>query len=201
MAGGTEGHDEHEAEERHAAENAPRDLIEAFGRKFYPSEHTHLDQGGADKHAAVQEILPWLKFSAELDPNRVETYTVSAYWLSQRLGKPNEAKAFLREGLLANPGNPAILFELGRIAANNDKDISHAVNLFELAATNWQKQEAPKKEPNTFLLEQIYGQLARIEEERGNFPKAIEYLGEVKKLSPHPDAIEKQIRELFEKKR
>src|SRR6266446_1316608 len=57
----------------------PRDWIDAFSRQFFPSVHTHLDQGGAQGHAAagtdlgessdVREILPWLRLSAELDPN------------------------------------------------------------------------------------------------------------------------------------
>lgn len=208
MAGATEehehedhaGHADHE-EEEHAAPDAPKDWIEAFGRKFYPSEHTHLDEGGPNKHDAVQEILPWLKFSADLDPNRIETYTVSAYWLSQRLHKPKEAEAFLREGLGANPGNPSILFELSRIAASNDKDLDHAVNLLELALAKWKEQEGPKKEPNTFLLEQIYGNLAKLETERGKSEKAIEYLKQLKSLSPHPEAVEKQIEDLEQKKK
>src|SRR6266478_4836489 len=78
----------------------PRDWIDAFSRKFFPSVHTHLDEGGPQGHSAsagdlgqgaeVREILPWLRLSADLDPNRVETYTVTAYWLRRRMGKVAE---------------------------------------------------------------------------------------------------------------
>ena len=56
------------------------------------TEHTHLEGGNE------REILPWLRLSAELDPQRVETYTVAAYWL-RAVGKMVEAEHFLREGL------------------------------------------------------------------------------------------------------
>src|SRR6185369_16840208 len=87
-----EGHD-HEAE--HEKEMAflkpPRDWIEAFGRHFFVTRHTHLEAG------REREILPWLKAAAELDPQHIETYTVAAYWLRSRLGKIKEAEEFLRE--------------------------------------------------------------------------------------------------------
>src|SRR5438309_2678253 len=83
----------------------PRDWIDAFSRQFYPSVHTHLDEGGAQvRHAAspnagdlgdsseVREILPWLRISAAFDPDQVETYTVTAYWLRQRMGRVDEAE-------------------------------------------------------------------------------------------------------------
>ena len=53
--------------------------------------------------------MPWLQISQELDPHRVDTYLVTAYWLRNRMHKVNEAEQFLREGLRANPGNAAIL--------------------------------------------------------------------------------------------
>ena len=68
----------------------PRDWIERFGRHFIITEHTHL----AGKNRS--EILPWLKLSAELDPQKIETYTVAAFWLRD-LGKIKEAERFLRE--------------------------------------------------------------------------------------------------------
>ena len=75
----------------------PTDWIDRFGRHFRPTEHTHL------KGRTVREILPWLRLSADLDPHRVQTYTVAAYWLRKDLGKVDEAEQFLREGIRANP--------------------------------------------------------------------------------------------------
>ena len=74
----------------------PRDWIDAFGRHFIPNRHTHLDEGGPSEDLSgsreVREILPWLKLSAELDPENVKTYVVTAFWLTRmgsRWPRPN----------------------------------------------------------------------------------------------------------------
>jgi hypothetical protein len=95
----------------------PRNWIDAFGRQFYPSVHTHLSEGGAngqEGEATVGEILSWLKLSSELDPKRVEVYAVTAYWL-RRMDKIDDSENELREGLKENPGDPQLLFDLGRL--------------------------------------------------------------------------------------
>ena len=171
----------------------PHDWIERFGRHFLITEHTHL-HGGAER-----EILPWLKLSAELDPQRIDTYTVAAYWLRVRLGKVAEAEQFLREGLRANPKSQDLLFELGRLYFENYKDTVRARNLWELALRRWQEQETGKKEPNLFLFEEITSYLGHLEELAGNLVKAIGYLEMAKKVSPNPAAVQRQIDALQQK--
>ncbi|MCI0537183.1 MAG: hypothetical protein L0Z50_18350 [Verrucomicrobiales bacterium] len=199
-------HEEHEEESGFLAE--PRDWIDRFSRHFYPSVHTHLDEGGAnasaskptgaapDTKADVREMLPWLKLSSELDPNRVETYVVAAYWLRTRLGKANEAEQFLREGLRANPGDPALLFELGRVHNETKQDAQTTRNLWELALRRWQELEAPKKEPDKLLLSQIAVNLARLEEAESHYDQALAYWDLIKRLSPHPEEVDKRIAEV-----
>lgn len=170
----------------------PRDWIERFGRHFQVTEHTHLLNGNE------REILPWLRLSAELDPQRVETYTVAAYWL-RNMGKVAEADQFLREGLRANPGSYEILFELGRLYNENYREPNRARNVWELALRRWQEQPANKEKPDLFALSEISVNLARLEEDAGNYERAIAYLTLAKKASPYPAALEKQIQELKEK--
>jgi hypothetical protein len=207
------------SEQKHEGEvdfmGKPRDWIDKFSRSFYPSTHTHLDSGGGEhkceghdhaghdhaKHkaesgGAIREILPWLSMAAELDPNRIETYTVGAFWLRTRLNMPKEAEAFLREGLRQNRGSYAILFELGRIFHESYKDPTRARNVLEYALIRWDEQEASKPEPDTFLLSQITWQLALIEREGGNGTKAISYLQIAKRVSPTPAEVEKRIAEI-----
>ena len=159
---------------------AREDWIARFSRNFYPSEHTHLGKNGDER-----EILPWLRLSAELDPQRVETYTVAAFWLRDRLGRAAEADQFLREGLHANPDSHAILFELGRTYAERDRDTDRARNDWELALKQWLKNEAPKPAPDLFGYSQIVAQLALAEERDANFEKSIAYLRLLKKASPY----------------
>lgn len=195
---GHDAHDDHETE--HEREMAfltePRDWIERFGRKFTITDHTHLAAG------QEREILPWLRISAELDPQRVETYTVAAYWLRNRLGKVDEAEQFLREGLRANPNSAEILFELGNLYKSSRNDNDRARNVWELALRRWREKNtdlANVTPEQLFLLEQISANLGRLEEEAGNYDKAITHFELVKRLSPSPEAIQKQIDEIREK--
>jgi tetratricopeptide (TPR) repeat protein len=186
----------------------PHDFIERFERHFLPSKHTHLDEGGAQGLAQagsdlgespggdVREILPWLKLSAELDPSRIETYTVTAYWLRSRMGKVNQAEEFLRDGLRANPGNPAILFELGRIYDEDRKDPAHARNIWEIAAQKLEQGKTPLSEEDEFMLFQVSLHLARLEEKQGNLPRAVYWLEKCQPLSPNADIVAKQIEQL-----
>jgi tetratricopeptide (TPR) repeat protein len=187
----------------------PRDWIDSFSRQFFPSRHTHLDEGGARGQvgpadtlggsADVREILPWLQLSAQLDPNNVRSYTVGAYWLRERMGKPDEAERFLREGLRENPGSFEILYELGRVFDENHHDTFRARNLWELALNHWQQLEPAKKNPDDFLFLEIVSHLSRLEEREGNYSKAIAYLELLKTRSPHPEQVEKQVADLRKK--
>ncbi len=80
-----------------------------------------------------REILPWLRLAADMDPQKIETYTVGAYFLRKHLNRPEEAEAFLREGLRNNPDSYEILFELGRLYNENDHDTDRARNVWQLA--------------------------------------------------------------------
>jgi tetratricopeptide (TPR) repeat protein len=166
----------------------PKDWIARFGRHFIPTQHRHLEESGQ-----VGEILPWLRISADLDPQNIATYTIAAYWLRMRMGRVNEAEQFLREGLRANPDSYEILFELGRLYAENRHEAERARNIWELALRRWQQREGRKPNPDTFGLEQIVGHLAQVEEQMEHWAQAIAYLEKLKSISPLPGDIQKQI--------
>jgi len=189
------GHDAHEGHDAEAHEKdmsflaQPRDWIERFGRHFRVTKHTHLGQG------EVREILPWLKLSAELDPERVETYTVTAYWL-HGLGKDKEAEEFLREGLRSNPNSYEILFALGQVYHRSLHDNDRARNVWNVALKKWHQQEDGKEKPDLLTLGEISMNLAQLEEESGNYPRALELLHQAKTASPNPAALQARIDEL-----
>ena len=196
MAGETH-HDEHgsgDPDEEHAEASAPAsDWIESCGRHFYPTVHVHL-KGGDER-----EMLPWLRIASELDPQSVETYVVTAYWLRDRLQKVDEAEQILRTGLHANPDSPELLYELGRLFYENRKDNSRARNVWIFALRRWREVEEPKPVPDKILLAQLLGGLARIENQAGHSPEAIVYLKQLKELSPSPKQIQRQIDQLAAK--
>lgn len=192
MTGHGQHHDgEHEEEENFMGK--PRDWVDAFGRNFKITKHTHLENG------REKEILPWLKLSAEMDPHLIDTYTVAAYWLATQLHRVPEAEQFLREGLRENPRSYEILFALGRLYYNQYHDPARARNVWEVALRRWREQEPGKKEPDKFGLEEIVVNLGRLEEDQGNLATAIRYYEEAKTLSPAPQNIQKQIDELKRK--
>ena len=173
----------------------PRNWIDSFGREFFPSVHTHLNEGGADgeqNEAEVREILPWLKLSSQLDPKRVETYAATAYWL-QRMGKPDEAENFLREGLRENPGNPQLLLDLGRLFFESRNDPALARNVWDAALRNLRSATEEHKDQNKFVEEQLLAASAKLEEQANNPGKALGLLERLKAISPNPQAIEEWI--------
>ena len=181
-----------------------RDWIDSFGREFFPSVHTHLGQDapGAKTNGVelagssdVREILPWLQVAASLDPERIETYSVTAYWLRSELKKFDEAEAFLRDGLRANPGHPQLLFDLGRIYSEDRHDTNRARNVWEMALRNlgdlsdWEGERR-------FIIGQVLGHLAKLEESSGDHPRALAHLGLLKQVSPSPESIQKWMDEV-----
>jgi len=185
---------------------APRDWIDRFSRHFFASQHRHLGEEAGhhgeahhDSEGEQRELLPWLKLSAQLDPERPETYVVAAFWLRSQLNNPQQAEEFLREGLQANPGHYEILFELGRIYDENRKDPVRARNVWELALKDWHARDAAGAKPQFLVYDEILGHLARLEEQQKNYAQAIVYLEELKLVSPNPLQIGKWIEELKQK--
>lgn len=192
-AGKEDEHDDHD-EKRHEAEmnflGDSRDFIEAFGRNFFISKHAHM------KNAESKELLPWFKISAELDPHRVETYTVAAFWLRSSLKKVDEAEEFLREGWKENPESYAILLELGKLYEADRQDYDRARNVWELALKKWDAQERGKEHPDLFAREQILAHLVELEAQHGDLSRCLAYLRQLEPLSPHPETIRKHIADI-----
>ncbi len=170
----------------------PRNWIDAFGRQFYPTVHTHLSEGGAngkEGEGTVGEILPWLKLSSELDPHRVETYTVTAYWL-RRMNKIDESEQELREGLKENPGNPELLFDLGRLFLEARHNPVSARNVWEAGLQNLAGLPDKDSDSNKFIAEQILAALAHLEETEHHTNEAFGWLEQLKKISTTPQAVQ-----------
>ena len=170
----------------------PRNWIDAFGRQFYPSVHTHLSEGGAngsEGEGTVREILPWLKLSTELDPKRVETYAVTAYWL-RRMDKIDESEQELREGLKENPGDPQLLFDLGRLFCESRHNPVSARNVWGAGLRNLASLPDKDSDHNKFITEQILAALAHLEETEHHTDEAIGWLERLKKVSTTPQAVQ-----------
>lgn len=185
---GAEHHDEHEKAMDFLGE--PHDWLEGFIRRFRITKHTHLESG------QEREILPWLKLAIELDPQAIDTYTATAFWLRKNLGKVKDAEDVLREGLRNNPNSFEILFELGKLYQEVYKNTDKARNLWLLAWKRWDAQTPEAKAANIYVYSEITINLARLEADAGNWQRAIQYFELARIASPHPEGIQKQIDEL-----
>ena len=165
----------------------PKDWVDAFGRHFRVMQHTHLSNNNE------REILPWLRLAADLDPQKIETYTVGAYFLRDHLNRPDQAEIFLREGLRNNPDSTEILFVLGRIYFENKNDPDRARNIWQLGVKKYRSLPEDAQKHNELIFEELGGNLARLEDAAGNYRQAIDWLQAVKLVSPSPDAIQERI--------
>jgi tetratricopeptide (TPR) repeat protein len=148
----------------------PRDAFEAFGRNFFPTNHTHLESQNA------REILPWLKLSAQLDPNRIDTYVTASYWLRTHLNRYDEAEAFLRDGLRANPD-------------------SHEI-LLELALKKWREQDKAGLKPDPNVQDEILGELVRYDEQSGDLHQLLADLEDLARVAPNKGSVEQYIEQV-----
>jgi len=165
----------------------PKDWIEAFGRNFKITQHTHLEQNNE------REILPWLRLAADLDPEKIETYTVGAYFLRDHLHRPDQAEAFLREGLRNNPDSAEILFELGRYYHDSAHDIARARNVWELGIKKFKLLNEDQQKENRLVFEEIAVNLAHLEDDAGNYALSIKWFLEARTVSLDPGSLDVQI--------
>lgn len=192
----------------------PRDWLDAFARHFIPNRHTHLDEGGPSDDLStsseVREILPWLDLATEMNPKDIRTYLVISYWLRTSLNQAPEAEHVLRGGLRANPGNPQLLFELGRIYFDDYHDPNRARSIWEAGLRSWaeEKPKVPQSErlkygnatfDDRFVFEQLQVHLAQLEGSLGNTDAAIEHLQQAQLASPKSDDLQKMIDQLKNK--
>lgn len=224
MAADTGAVDSKNHGDEHGFLGPTRNWIDAFGRHFFPDRHTHLDEGGPQDDLSgsqtVREILPWLKLSADLDPDNVQTYTVTAFWMRERMNNVAGADAVLHEGIRNCPDSFEIFFELGRLYYESYHDSARARNVWEHAARLWLALDpafpngkqpirdlmiaweqkpgdfSETQKDNQLIMEQITTHLAKLEEDAGYLPRAIDWLQAARKVSQTPQLIDQEISRL-----
>ncbi|MFM1945334.1 MAG: Tetratricopeptide repeat [Verrucomicrobiota bacterium] len=160
--------------------------------RLMPADHVHLEGGDA------KEMLPWLKVSLELDPDNVQAYVTTAYWLRDGLGRVDEAEEVLRHSVRRDPraADPSILFELGMLLYEGRGDGVRGKNLLLAALDRWEVVEAGKEDSNRLLHASILGRLAEMDEAAGRYGEALEWLKRLEEVSPNPEAIREREREV-----
>jgi len=165
----------------------PKDWIDAFGRNFRVTQHTHLENGNE------REVLPWLRLAAALDPQKIETYTVGAFFLREHLKRPDQAELFLREGISHNPDNCDLYMELGRVYFESYHALDRARNVWELGIKKYFALKPDEQKDNKIIYEGFLVRLGYLEDAAGNEARAIERFRAAQAISPNPQALQQQI--------
>ena len=122
----------HKGAEHIAKESFSNDIFQRTQQIVSPSGHFHIE------HDNIKEMMPWLWLSIKMDPQNIETYLVTSFWLSNAAKKPNMALEVLKEAQLNNPYNYQVEIEKGRIYLKQGR-LDKAKHAFDTALLFWTK--------------------------------------------------------------
>ncbi|MEA3488981.1 MAG: tetratricopeptide repeat protein [Candidatus Omnitrophota bacterium] len=176
--------DEHgEGEKR--PELSPFNILFRISEQTEITSHVHLH---GDR---VKEVIPWLYYSAEIDPHNVMAYTLTAFYLADRLNKVSEGIAFLREGLRNNPESWQINAEIGRIYFEHFRNYEAAERYLKRA------MELQRKVPHDKFQERyVLSFLAYTYQDMGREKDALPLYRRLEKLFPKSKVFKEKIMEL-----
>lgn len=162
-----------------------QDYIAFINRHIQISAHKHL------RDSEEKELTPWFYLATKLDPHNVPAYIVGAYWVGERMEKPDEGLIFLEEGRANNPDDWRIYEEFGNIYYLIKKDFARAADYYQYAFNLMDDKNSTlidRKRMLTFLGANF--------EKSNNFLQAIKYFQELLKLSGPDEVIEKRIEQM-----
>ena len=88
------------------------------------------------------------------------------------------------------------MFGLGRLYYQNYHDTNRARNVWQFALVSFMKQEPALQKENRIGFDEITVNLANLERDAGNYADAINWFEAAQKVSPAPEALQRQIDEL-----
>ncbi len=179
-------HEEEHPEKIHRAPGRFNILLR-ISEKTEITRHIHLSGN------QVKEIIPWIYYSAKIDPHNVLAYTLAGYWLADRLDKVDEAIAFVKEGLKNNPDSWELNAELGRLYFKHRKDYKAAARVLTRALQLLQGEPHDK-----FQERYVLSFLAYSYEDIGEKAKVLPLYQRLGQLFPEDGGIKRKIRKLQE---
>ena len=122
----------HKGSEHIIEKKFSNDIFQKVKGIVSPSAHAHIARNN------IEEIMPWLWLSIKMNPQNIETYLVTSFWLANSAKKPEVALEVLNEAQLNNPYNYQIQIAKGRIYLKQG-DLDAAQNAFDAALVFWTK--------------------------------------------------------------
>ncbi|MCF7854974.1 MAG: hypothetical protein K9N51_09265 [Candidatus Pacebacteria bacterium] len=197
--------DEHHAHHAHDHADHAVDWWSAINNARIPHEHRHLRGERFEK-----EVLPWMWASIKSDPHNVLAFSVGSYWLVNRLDRPEEGLALIKEGIRNNPDDAELVFTLGTLQLHNFDQRDRALQAFKEARDKWRKQllewrrmesRSDADKPDLLLYRRILQYLARLSEQRGELATAANYYEEAALAAKGEPGIQRGLRQKADKLR
>lgn len=122
----------HKGAEHVVKKKFDNDVFQKIRKIVSPPGHLHIE------HNNIKEIMPWLWLSIKMNPQNIETYLVTSFWLANAAKKTDLALHVLKEAQLNNPYNYQVQIEIGRIYLRQG-DLQNAKHAFDTALVFWDK--------------------------------------------------------------
>lgn len=145
---------------------AERDSWRGFFRNlefFHPIDGYHGDP---------RQLLPWYRMQTKLNPLDKQAYINGAFFLVDLAKKPDEALAFLEEGIENNPRSPELHVEVGRFYYEKLKRYEEAIPYLEKAVT-FGKEMQSRNDAEEEAFGNAYLFLAMTHRKQGNLAVAL----------------------------
>ncbi|MFC1498010.1 tetratricopeptide repeat protein [Verrucomicrobiota bacterium] len=152
-------------------------IFHKISRKIKPAGHLHLERYN------IKEIMPWLWLAIQSDPNNIEFYLVTTFWLAGDAKRPDIALEVLQEAQFNNPFNYEISLAKGQIFLKENK-IKEAKLAFDEGIAFWPSQFDPEGVYATYDKRTLLLYRAFICEAEGDNQNAIKALKEILKMFP-----------------
>jgi len=162
------GHDHERGHEHHDHPPLPpaRNWIHAVNRQIKVHRHAHLH--GEDE----AEIVPLLAMANRLNTHHIDAILTTAYWLSERLHKPEEAVRLLGKGIRDNPEEWRLDYRLGLIYRDR-LDEAGKGNLCFARAVDKSEKARPEDYLERLALVEAMRQIGGAEEAEGGKESAL----------------------------
>lgn len=118
----------------------------------------------------IWEMLPWLKFVTQLDPNNIEAFRITIYWLF-RTNRDPAAYQLIREARRLNPLDYRFFQEEARYWLRNRNEPA-AGNALDAAINLWPRPLSDNSEDARFDLAWLLAFRAALYEKQGDLSQA-----------------------------
>ena len=165
------------------------DFFQTLEAAIEPSFHVHPE--GVE----VSEIMPWLRFTTQMDPHNVDAYLTTAYWLEGSIRRPDLAEAVLHEAQWNNPKDYRVINARAKTLFGTGDD-GKAALLLDAAIRLWPSGLNPDDRQAQLDLAQMFSYRAFLLELKGDRAGAIDLFRKARALMPKNKALEQRIASL-----